>query len=482
MLLTELLCGVEYRLSPDSAPLGEQEVTRIVTAPTGELQNALYICTGRAVDSARDGMACAYANGCRLFLCAHDAYPGEGCVIVLCECPEALAGELTARLLGYPARKMTVIGISGMVGKTSVALLLEQILKRQEICVFSLTSRGFSLEKGKQYPRTTVPDAVEIQYALQKMAAAGAEVAILEFSAYQLAHFAAKLIPFAAVLLTNTEYFCQIEDFDRSLARKREALPRLLEECSGFSLLPCGTKTKGSGKTLWLGKDGDAFVREGRVRVSPYGKPQLEIVLQVAGAEIAALLSDPAPWAAENAAAAALLARVIGVTPEQISQALCEINLPVGLCCIYTQKERLVYTDSGYLPQHLAASLSALRKHTAGRLCVLLGSVGGRAHSRRMALGRVAAEYADFVYLTADDPDAEDVRSICAQMLDGMAQPERAVVIPDRVAAIKRGVSDLRPGDVLLLFGKGSLDFQLIGGVRTPLNEKNAVLEQAAQL
>ena len=86
--------------------------------------------------------------------------------------------------------------------------------------------------------------------------------------------------------------------------------------------------------------------------------------------------------------------------------------------------------------------------------------------------GSVAAEedYEAFLAL-ADDPDTEDPREICEEILQGISEPERAEIIPDRREAISRAIFDLFQGDVLLLFGKGNADFQLIGGVRTPLNE-----------
>ncbi len=106
---------------------------------------------------------------------------------------------------------------------------------------------------------------------------------------------------------------------------------------------------------------------------------------------------------------------------------------------------------------------------------MLLGSVGGRSVERRAPLGRVACELADFVYLTADDPDGEDPAAICEQMLAGMAEPTRATLLTDRRAAILRAVREMRAGDVLLILAKSHGAGQLVRGCYLPFDERDAV-------
>lgn len=471
MLLEELLAGVEYRLSGDSLSIGERQVKKIATSPEPGMEHTLYICTKGALENAHDGMTAAYAMGCRLFLCAHDAYPGKGCVLLITPSPDAVAGVLAARLLGFPARRMTVFGIAGLCGKGAVVQLLRQILLQNGCRVAALTSHGVYLQREHTPQTARVPDAVAIQYLLREMADAGTEFAILEFSAYQLAHFAAAGIPFAAVLLTNDSFLSTCGDFDRSLARKRAALPLLLQKESGFQVLPVSMQLHGSGREIRLGEGGDAAVRSCLLHTPVYGAPVLCCELDVLGEKILLNLPTCAGFYAENALSAAVLARIAGVETGQIQKALSHADTTGRMQCLLVAGTRFVYTDCGYLPQHLEAALRAARQVTAGRLSVLLGSVGGRARARRIPLGRVAAEYADHIYLSADDPDTEDPRAICEEMLQGIEEPERAEIIPDRKEAISRAIFDLCPGDVLLLFGKGNADFQLIGGVRTPLNE-----------
>jgi UDP-N-acetylmuramoyl-L-alanyl-D-glutamate--2,6-diaminopimelate ligase len=250
----------------------------------------------------------------------------------------------------------------------------------------------------------------------------------------------------------------------------------LLQEQAAFAVLPGDLPYAGRARVLALGKKGAAEVLECRVMQPLVGKRFLSCTVALLGERVSFSLQSVASFHAENAAAAGLLARIAGVSAKEIAAALEGFCVPGRACCVSDASAPPVLTDSGYLPSHLEKLLRTLRPLTTGRLCVLLGSVGGRAYARRAALGRVAATYADFVYLTADDPDTEDVCAICAQMQEGIAERERTLVIPQREAAIRRAVCELRPGDVLLLFGKGGLDFQLIGGERAPLDEPGEVL------
>ena len=141
---------------------------------------------------------------------------------------------------------------------------------------------------------------------------------------------------------------------------------------------------------------------------------------------------------------------------------------------------RLVYLDTAFCAEDLSHALDTLRSLVKGRLCVLLGSVGGRAKERRSSLGKAACDGADFVYLCADDPDGEDPQSICEQMREGMSEPERCVILTDRRAAIKRAVREMREGDVLLILSKGQEQGQLVQGRYLPFSEREVLAEALA--
>ena len=128
--------------------------------------------------------------------------------------------------------------------------------------------------------------------------------------------------------------------------------------------------------------------------------------------------------------------------------------------------------------------LQTLRPHTEGRLICLVGSVGGRTQLRRRDLGKAAAQYADLTILTADNPDFEDPRTICAEMATAFTTRGQGNyrIIPDRADAIRTAVHLLQKGDVLLLSGKGTEDYQLVRGERVPFSEREIVAQAVEQM
>jgi UDP-N-acetylmuramoyl-L-alanyl-D-glutamate--2,6-diaminopimelate ligase len=143
--------------------------------------------------------------------------------------------------------------------------------------------------------------------------------------------------------------------------------------------------------------------------------------------------------------------------------------------CVGAYEGRYIYVDAAYTAEDLARALDALSPYTRGRSSVLIGSVGNRARVRRAPLGKAAAEHADLVYLTADDPDCEDPVAICEDMMEEIKDRERCCVIPDRRKAIERAVLEMRPGDTLLLAGKGGERFQLVCGRQEIFDEREIV-------
>ena len=174
------------------------------------------------------------------------------------------------------------------------------------------------------------------------------------------------------------------------------------------------------------------------------------------------------------------LARVAGVDGKTLLRMMPRTLPQAHLECLACHEGRYIYADAGFSPASLERVLTLLRRRTPGKLTVLLGSVGGRTYERRAPLGRMATTVADLAYFTADDPDFEDPAEICDQMR-AEADPDRYVILPDRERAIRRAVLEMRPGDTLLLFGKGGERHQLIDGVCHPFDEKE-IVEEALQM
>ncbi len=484
MNFEQLFEDVSFRHAENS----EQDVSgrvleRVITSPEPEAKNTVYVAVRTGIEDTSRGMRAAYANGCRVFVCRNADFAAKDATVLLLDEPERILGELAARLYGYPARELTVIGITGSAGKSSVAIMLAQLLRRVGIAAATLTTDGLSIEKRFSPHGAKVPDAAQIQGILREMADAGTEVAILELSAYQLRHFAANGIDFTAILLTDLFPEGETPAERAAFEGARVAKQRLLAMSAAVTVLParCELDT-GAERVLRFGQGGDFYAVQEQSFYAVGVGVGTRFLLCENGEAVSVALPLAGACATENALCAAALARAVGMTLPDIAEGLSHVRTFGRMECVAARDGRMVYIDSAYTPQALKRSLQYLCGITEHRLCVLLGSVGGRARERRAPLGYVACKYADYVYLTADDPDTEDPRVICEEMLAGMEEKERACILPDRHRAIARAIREMRQGDVLLLAGKGADAFQLVGGVRLPFCEAEIVKRALAEL
>lgn len=481
MKLESLIGEISYHLAGNPSFDYLSKEVRVVTARLSHAgEEALFVCVHTALGNGHDSAVAAYNAGCRLFLAQRRLPLPDDAAVLVVEDTAALLGELAARCEGYPARQLTVFGITGTAGKSTVAHMVTELLKGAGHRVALLTTDGYALDNTRHPAGNVVPDAAEIQHFLADAVCKGATFAVLEFSSYMLAQKAAFSIPFAAVLLTNL-WPCHIGSGEHAhMAAYREAKESLFSCKTPFYVLPTANADFGlvtDGRRVLFGEKGDFFA-EG---VEPYAdRTSLGVRLDLhvpTGEKVAVSLPVPGDHSVQNALAAAALATIAGLSPAEIAAGL-SAYVPRGrLECIGVSRERYIFVDAAYTAEDLTRALQVLRSQTRGKLTVVIGSVGGRARWRRAPLGAAATTYADLAYFTADDPDCEDPCDICADMVAGVNDPDRYVILPDRERAIRRAVSEMRPGDILLLAGKGMQETQLIRSKRIPFSEREIVKE-----
>ena len=470
MRFGELISKIKYRFGTFFALDGlDGEVDRVTTDPYRADARSLMICVRTAVLDGHDFATVAYERGCRLFLAERSLALGEKASVLLVEDAASLAGELAAACYGYPATRMTVVGVTGTAGKSSVIEIAASILRQSGRKVGTLTTDGVSHGDRVVAFGNIVPDAAEVQRILSDMEADGVTVAVLEFSAYMLAQKAYLSIPFAALLLTNLQENGPEAHRHGGADQYRARKASLFEKGASFYVLPANfvgfVPDDDSTHVLRFG-DGSDFCGEMRaVLTCEHGYCTDAELMLGDGVKRRITLPVLGDFALENALAAAALCRAIGATAEEIAKGLASATPGGRLACLAAFRGRYIYEDTAYTAEALTLALQTLRTVTTGKLTVLLGSVGGRTRARRAPLGKAATMWADLAYFTADNADFEDPAAICAEMA-AEADPDRYVVLPDPVYAIKRAVLEMRPGDTLLIAGKGGELHQLVGGER----------------
>jgi UDP-N-acetylmuramoyl-L-alanyl-D-glutamate--2,6-diaminopimelate ligase len=410
----------------------------------------------------------------------------EGVTLIrVADARRALA-QISAAFYQHPSQRLRLIGVTGNNGKGATTYLIEAILRRAGRRCGIIGTMGVVID-GQVYPsERTTPEAPDFQRVLRTMADQGCDYVATEVASHALVLERVSGCRVGVGVFTNLTR--DHLDFHLSMEAYRAAKARL------FSMV------EPSGWAVLNADDPAAVVMRAatRARVMTYGlSPSAEVrgsdlTLHQRGSEFVA--HTPAGTArialrltgAFNVANA-LAALAVGLTQEvplpTIAEALSEMpGIPGRFESVEEGQPFAVVVDYAHTPDGLENVLRAAREITAGRLIAVFGCGGDRDRTKRPMMGRIAAEWADHVIVTSDNPRTEDPRAIIDEIRPGVddgraGRDVRVEIEPDRRRAIGVAVSSAGAGDLVLIAGKGHEPYQEIGGVRHPFDDRQVVRE-----
>jgi UDP-N-acetylmuramoyl-L-alanyl-D-glutamate--2,6-diaminopimelate ligase len=335
----------------------------------------------------------------------------------------------------------------------------------------------------------TTPEVFELQALLSDALAWGARAAVMEVSSHALHQRRADGIRFDAGIFTNLTQ--DHLDYHQTMEAYAQAKLRLFTDLARQSGKPFRAvinldadwgawfAERAEGELWTYGIHPDARVRAESVELTPQG---IRFVMSSAGIEkFPVKLRLTAPYNLQNALGAVAAALSLGLPMEAIQQGLQRVERVPG------RFERVpidapfdVIVDYAHTPDALARLLQAARALHPARLTVLFGCGGDRDATKRPKMGAIAAELADRVVLTSDNPRTEPPEQILQQILEGIPNELRHKVVavePDRRAAIALAIQDALPGELVLLAGKGHEEYQIIGTTKLPFSDRQTVQE-----
>ncbi|GGL60643.1 UDP-N-acetylmuramoyl-L-alanyl-D-glutamate--2,6-diaminopimelate ligase [Wenxinia marina] len=411
------------------------------------------------------------ADGARL-AAAHLA--GTDVAVVVAEDPRATLSRTAA--LWFGAQPETMVAVTGTNGKTSAASFCRQIWIALDRTAINIGTTG--VEGAWTWPlRHTTPDPVTLHRCLADAAAAGVTHAAMEASSHGLDQRRLDGVMLAAAGFTNfsqdhLDYHGTMGAYFRA---KCGLFTRLLPD-DGVAVVnlddPRGPEVaqiagERGQEVIGVGRAEGARLRLTGQRFDATGQ-ELRFAWQ--GEARTTRLGLIGGFQASNVLVAAGLCIAAGEDPAEVFRVLPELTTVRGRMQHAATRENgaTVFVDYAHTPDAVATALAALRPHVLGRIVAIVGAGGDRDRGKRPRMGAAAAEHADVVIVTDDNPRSEDPAAIRRAVLDGAPG---AMEVGDRAEAILRGVDMLEPGDALLICGKGHETGQIVGDSVLPFDD-----------
>ncbi len=402
--------------------------------------------------------------------------------------PRAQMGELAAVVYGRPGEGMLRIGITGTSGKTTTSYLVEGGLRAGHAAgrtgLIGTVETRIGDERIKS--ERTTPEATDLQALFAVMRERGVDAAVMEVSSHALVLGRVDGTVFDVGVFTNLspehmEFHSGMEDYFQAKARlftpQRSRLGvvnlddeygrRLVAEAS----VPLVTfSAQGSLDADWRAEDVQAGPMDSRfTAIGPKGE------------RVRAVAPLPGPFNVANTLAALAALATAGVDPQTAADGIAAVpGVPGRLERVDAGQPYLAVVDYAHKTDAVESVLRALRTTTDGRIHAVLGCGGDRDATKRGPMGAALARLADTAVLTSDNPRSEDPLQILTAMLAGAAQVPAAqrghvIVEPDRAAAVAAAVALARPGDIVLVAGKGHEQGQDIAGEVRPFDDREVL-------
>lgn len=424
----------------------------------------------------------AEAAGAAVIVIDRDVPVPRGVVCVrVVDSREALARLAAAYygLRGGSASDLRLVGVTGTNGKTTVTWLLRSILRAAGQTTALIGTIEYDLVTERRAAPLTTPGALSLCRHLADARDAGAACAVLEVSSHALDQHRCDGLAFQAGVFTNLSG--DHLDYHRTMEAYGRAKRRLFDlvNTDGTAILnlddPMGSSLARNVNRRVVTYGLEASTADVTARDTRLERRGTFFVMQGRSFETPVHLPLPGEHNMANALAAAATAEAMGVTPTAIRAGLEQATAVPG------RLQRVepddwpfsVLVDYAHTDGALASVLSALKPLTSGRLTCVFGCGGDRDRSKRPRMAAAVGRFADVAYVTSDNPRSEDPQEIIDSILPGFdsASTCRVEVRVDRRRAIEDAIRDARPGDVVLIAGKGHERYQLVGDRVLPFDD-----------
>ena len=446
-------------------------------------------------------LAASLDAGARVVVTEQELVPPPGVTVVRVPQARLALAHISAAFYGHPSRELTLVGITGTNGKTSTTYILESILNAAGCRVGVVGTVNYRVGESTWPAPVTTPESLDLQRLLREMRMRDVTHVFLEVSSHALDLRRVDGAVFAAAVFTNLsqDHLDYHRDLDDYFAAKSRLFMDLLANGrpshKGLAVLnlddPRGRQLKDAVRdpALTYGLHPDSQVRPLSHRFRQDG---LEAHLTTPAGELKITSRLVGPFNLANILAAAATALGLGIDPDTVARGIAALpGVPGRLERFGPPAGPSVFVDYAHTPAAVTQALGALHTLNFSRLITVFGCGGDRDRSKRPLMGAAAAAGSQLVIVTSDNPRTEDPLAVIREIEPGLEQsglprldPAAAqrgeagyLVIPDRREAIRLAVSLARPGEAVLVAGKGHENYQIWVTERRHFDDREEVAQ-----
>ena len=428
---------------------------------------SLFVCKG--LNFRPEYLQSALQQGAACYL-AQQRYALSAPALLVSDARRALS-VLAAEYYGRPAEQLTLIGLTGTKGKTTTTYFIKSILdvalgrRTAVLSTVEMYTGGQSAEA-----HLTTPESLELQQCFADTLAHGIRHLTMEVSSQAYKQQRVYGVPFTAGLFLNLSEDhigpLEHEDFEDYFRCKLQLMKncRVAVICRGTDRFEeiRSTAERYAERVLVCGEDSSCDLWAEDIRKQD---PGFSFTVCDGRSRRDYRIAMEGRFNVSNALAAITVTRALGIGEDAIAAGIADVTVP-GRMNVLKKDGRTVIVDYAHNFLSFTALFCSLRQDYPGApIKVLCGCPGHKNQKRRVDIGRLCGQYADFVYLTAEDPGFEDPAEICREMAGYIAEYHRRfVILPDRTAAVETAIAELLPGELLILAGKGEEDYQKVQG------------------
>ena len=480
MRLTQLLERLRYEVSQGSDGIN---VTELINDSRKVTEGSVFVCISGAVSDGHAFARDVAEKGAAALVVEKDVDVPENVTVIRVEDTRYALALMSAAYFGYPAEKLKVIGITGTKGKTTTTYMVKSILEGVGHKV-GLIGTIEALIGGRSIPaNNTTPESYTIHKYFAEMVEAGCDSVVMEVSSQGLMLHRTAGIMFEIGIFTNLgeDHIGPNEHKDFEDYKRCKGI--LFTQCrlgianvddpwyeDVFKSATCKVETFGfTEKADLRAVDIEHITRPGYLGVRYHVSGLMDFDVEI---------DIPGDFSVYNSLTAIAVCRHFDVPVENIQKALKVAKVRGRIEMVKVSDEFTMMIDYAHNAMSLESLLHTLRDYKPERIVTIFGCGGNRSKTRRYEMGEVSGRMSDFTIITSDNPRFEEPQDIIDDIITGIKKTDgKYIAVCDRKEAIRYSIEHGRPGDVIVLAGKGHETYQEIKGVKYDMDDRVLVKE-----